>query len=365
MRASFWSFHPLAKKPTMFCLWPIAFRLLPTAHGLLPIAYVLSVLEAVLYQKEESSSLLPLAPDVVEKMLERALQSAPKMIVLIKALALQFKFMSQTVTYHAGRAIGSPQQMQYYATMLKKGLDVEEFASLLQDPSGSIALLPLAMKHFIDLFETIVKQQVYGKFAEADANFTTLEKKLNCDALKDLIKTVALCWQDAHVQHKPKDTKKAEDEKDEEPGPPAVLMTREVAVDRASLAERDGYAKTYVLTGNEAVDRQNMYENYSICRVKHHEAATNQETQGKCRLHVFDGYGWVEVNAAFVKGQRPYYYKPGFEGTILEKSLSFFQWLEQPGIIAKAENLGLYMTWDIGLGLSSSDGAHGREVYNI
>ena len=328
--------------------------------------YVLSILEAVLYQKEDAPVKL-LTEDVVDKMLEKALQSAPKLITLIKTLTLEFKFMKDAVTYHAEKPIATQQKMDSYMALLKKGMDVEEFTKLLSDSSGSMALLPLPVKNFWELFEKIIRQQLYGKFAEADANYPTLDKKLRCDSLKDVIKPVVIEWQDAHVQHTPKVNKNAEEDKDvdEDTKRPVVLMTREVAVARASLAEVNGYAKTYVLTGNDAMDRQNMYENYSICKVKFSEAAENYETRGLARLHAFDGCGWVEVNAAFVAGRRPYFYKPGFEGAILEKSLNFFSWLEQPGVINKPDNLGLYMTWDLGGGLSSSAGAHGIVVYNI
>jgi len=331
--------------------WSFGRSFLAAVEGNGPLAkFVLRILEQILYPKE-SKLPAPVVARMVEKLSDKVLVSGPKLLACMKTIALQWKFMKCTAEFHAGKPIGSPENMESYITLLKKCLDFDEFLPLSQDQSGVVSSTSWPVQKFYDLFQRIVTQEVYGKFAEAEANYTTFEKKMKSEALKDIIEPAVKEWQDASVQYGPaggryqvEDAIEIDADRDQAS---SVLVTREDAENLAAEKERDGYLKAYVLTGDEAQDRQNMYDQYRLCQVKKPEAPWNMDTQGNSRVHVVDCSGLSEVNAAFIKGKRPYYEKQGFDQDIFMKGLKFFDWLEQPGVVPREENLGTLMVWDL------------------
>ena len=63
-------------------------------------------------------------------------------------------------------------------------------------------------------------------------------------------------------------------------------------------------------------------------------------------MHVYDGFGYGEVNAAFVRGRNPFYSRLGLDDAKFEKAMQFFTHLENPVQVNREDNLGMFLTWD-------------------
>jgi hypothetical protein len=205
---------------------------------------------------------------------------------------------------------------------------------------------------FHELCKKIVSQTMYSKFAEAQANNSNFLKAYNSDTILLMLAGCVTAWEDEHVQFMPEEEPQAPDEEDEQDAP---LVTREEAVKRASLQERDGYMKTYVLTQDEVLDRANLGSKYMITRTTKKDAPENMETKGHRRVHIVDGHGLAESNPAFVVGRNGYYYKVGFNGGVFEQAMCFYTWLEDPLKIEKKDNIGCMITFDLGWYLRVSE----------
>ena len=278
----------------------------------------------------------------------KVLESSKKLQAIMKAIVLEYKLMRDLMKVLSSKPIAPPAKMEADQKLLNLCLDFDGFQKLLEDASGTVQNLTLPAQKLHELCSKIITQKLFNKFAEAEQNNPSYQKMYSSDTLASLTAPISTLWEEHHLKYTPKVDKVEWVDPNSEPGAEDgdVKLTRKEAKRRAAVADRDGYLKNYVLTGDDAIDKQNL-EGFVICKTTVKDAPENLETKGHTRMHVFDGFGWGEVNAAFVRGRNPYYFRMGMEDAKFEKAVQFFTHLENPVQVQNREdNLGMFLTWD-------------------
>ena len=234
-------------------------------------AYVLKVLEHTIFGPEDPASKLKK---------EKVLESNKKLQAIMKALVLQYKLMRDLQNCLEKKPLAAPAKMEADFKVLKKCLDFDSFMELSSNSSGVIQNLVLPAQKLYDLNCQIIRQNLYGKFAEAEQNNPSYQKMYNSNLLTELTAPISTMWEDHNVQFMP--TEKKVEWKDHETEDALasgdVTLTRSEAKKRVGMADRDGYVKNYVQTGDEVLDKQNMSE-FMICRTTYKDAPQNLETK--------------------------------------------------------------------------------------
>ena len=91
--------------------------------------------------------------------------------------------------------------------LLNTCMNVPEFCKILEDDSGIVQNLTLPAQKFFELCVKVIKQHLFGKFAEAEMNNPTYQKMYNSEGIAELTKPVTDLWDDHHNQYKPKKAK--------------------------------------------------------------------------------------------------------------------------------------------------------------
>ena len=280
----------------------------------------------------------------------KVLESSKKLQAIMKSIVLEYKLMRDLMKCLASKPIAPPAKMEADQKLLNLCLNFDGFLQLLEDASGTVQNLTLPAQKFHELCSKIITQKLFNKFAEAEQNNPTYQKMYTSDTLAALTSPITTLWEENHLRFMPKQEKVEWVDPNSEPGADSedgdVKLTRKEAKRRVAVADRDGYIKNYVLAGDDAIDKQNL-ESFVICKTTVKDAPENLETKGHTRIHVFDGCGWGEVNAAFIRGRNPYYSRMGLDDAKFEKATQFFTHLENPVQVQNREdNLGMFLTWD-------------------
>ena len=258
--------------PTPLSGWSTARFFLKTVENDGDIAsYVLRVLEKVILGPEDLSKTLNKA---------KVLESGKKTQQVMRAITLQFKMMRDLLDCLEKKQVATPEKMKADFEILRKCLDFTAFAELQKDTTGIVQNLTFPAQLLYDLCAKIVSQKLYGKFAEAEQNNPSYQKMYTSSALTELYAPITTKWEEAHHQFIPKLEKVETDNEPtaDEPGHSEVKLTRHEAKKRYATADRDGYIKSYVLTGDEAVDRQNL-QAFHVCRTTRNNAPENPDTK--------------------------------------------------------------------------------------
>lgn len=231
--------------------------------------YVLKVLEHVIFGPDDPAS---------KPKEDKELESSKKLQAMMKALVLEYKLMRDFMKCLETKLLAHPAQMQ--ADFEKKCLDFTAFQELEESPSGILQNVTLPAQMFHELCSKIITQKLYGKFAEAEQNNPSYQKMYHSSTLGQLIAPITTKWEEVHMQFMPP-LQKVE-WKDDEPTESGeggdVALTRAEAKNRVGTADRDGYVKNYVLTGDDAETKKNLL-NFVICRTTVKDAPENIETK--------------------------------------------------------------------------------------
>ena len=233
--------------------------------------YVLKVLEHVIFGPDDPASKLKR---------DKVMESSKKLQGIMKALVLEYKLMRDLMKCLETKPLAPLAKMQADFEVIKKCLDFTAFQELEESSSGKVQNLTLPAQMFQELCSKIITQKLFGKFAEAEQNNPSYQKMYNSTTLGEFIAPITKKWEEVHHQFMPK-LEKVE-WKDDEPTKSGaggdVALTRAEAKKRAGTADRNGYVKNYVLTGDDAVDKQNL-QNFVICRTTVKDAPENIETK--------------------------------------------------------------------------------------
>ena len=198
----------------------------------------------------------------------------------MKALVLEYKLMRDLIKCVETKPLASPAKMKADFDVLKKCLDFTAFQELEESASGILQNLTLPAQMLYELCSKIISQKFFGKFAEAEQNNPSYQKMYNSTTMAELTSPITNKWEEVHHQFVPQ-LEKVELKDDEPTGSGEggeSKLTRDEAKKRVATADRDGYVKNYVLTGDDAVDRQNV-QAFVICKTTVQDAPENIETK--------------------------------------------------------------------------------------
>jgi hypothetical protein len=233
--------------------------------------FVLKILEHILFGPDDPASKLRK---------EKVLESSRKLLSIMKALVLEYKMMRDLMKCLETKPLAPPAKMKADFDVIRKCLDFTAFKELEENTSGILQNLTLPAQMFYELCSKIISQKSFGKFAEAEQNNPSYQKMYNSTILAELSSPITTKWEDAHHEFIPK-LEKVEWKDDEPTGsdePGEVKLTRNEAKKRVATADRDGYVKNFILTGDDAMDRQNL-QAFVICKTTIKDAPENLETK--------------------------------------------------------------------------------------
>ena len=234
--------------------------------------FVLRSLEHIIFGEEDPSS---------KCKKEKVLESNKKLHMIMKTMVLEFKMMRDLMKSLETKPVAAAAKMQSDFQVLKKFLDFPAAMELLGNSTGILQNLTLPAQRFHELCEKNITQKLFGKFAEVEQNNQTYQKMYKSTILTELIEPITTLWEDQHVQFMPEEKKVEWDGHEATNAGEAagdVTLTRSEAKKRVGTSDRDGYAKHYVLTKDDDVDKRNLSD-FMICKTTAQDAPQNLETQ--------------------------------------------------------------------------------------
>ena len=207
--------------------------------------YVMMVMEKIVFEEKDPVSKLDR---------EKGLASTAKLVCVLKALVLQYKFLQDLMKQLEARPIATAEKMEADFEVLKKCFDLSEFWKLKKDTTGIVQNLMQPAQKFYELCANVISQKYYTKFSEAEQNNSSEKKMFECSLLADLSQPVWKAWTD--YERKMPQKKKKEDEKNNEDGAEGtnedsvIRVTRKEAKALHARQEVNAFVKTHVFSLN-------------------------------------------------------------------------------------------------------------------
>ena len=264
-----------------------------------------------------------------------------KMRIIVKTLALQWKWAKRLYECCKNRPIAAAEKMNEDFLVVATAFDANEVHRVKTDGSGKKANLhPLALELWDVIQQILTEQKHFSTFQSAEMLNKSFENTLQQESLQNLCQPNILNpWKDAGTQFTKKvdavEKKKEDAPDEEEKGTMTVLPTRKESIKSAAKNEFDQYTETsFVRTGNPVRDRQRMMEKELAKPRSATTAHWNAETQGNRRACIYDPCGRSNPKWQYVKGRNPFRSKVGFQKD------DFEDFADAWAIIAKPEACG-------------------------
>jgi hypothetical protein len=287
-----------------------------------------------------------------------------KMMLFIKTLVLQWTWAKNLLSSCEAQHIQTQQKMDQDFKVVKEVLSLDD-ASLALDlkedllAEAKTCLHPCCADLIDAIRSTLFQHEHFSSFMAAQNLNKPLQATLRNDGLKRLQEEAILVnWKTAVVRYGADMKKIAEFQKkqqqeidgvceiieDDQP----VLPTRKEAI--LSLAEQDvdTMCPYYKLTGDPALDRQNMLKHPMLSKDLNVNSATwSSEHQGCRRSTIFDPAGMSNPKHTYVGGRNQFRSKIGFKLELFLWALEV--WSAYAGVTEEDKKvlIDTFTTWNL------------------
>ena len=287
-----------------------------------------------------------------------------KMMLFIKTLVLQWTWAKNLLGSCEAQHIQTPQKMDQDFKVVKEVLSLDDAShatNLNEDllAEAKTCLHPCCADLIDAIRSVLFQHEHFSSFMAAQSLNKPLQQTLRNDGLKRLgEETILVNWKMQVVRYAADMKKIAELQKkqqqeidgvceiieDDQP----VLPTRKEAIRSLAEQEVDTYCPHYKLSGDPALDRQNLLKSPMLSKELNMNSATwSSENQGCRRSTIFDPAGMSNPKHTYVGGRNQYRSKIGFKLELFSWALEV--WCGYAGVTEgdKKLNIDTFTTWNL------------------